>query len=91
MREQPGISFPVFLEKNCYKCTSVHLLTWLDPGGLEEVLQRPRITVLVLEGVADVVPQLCIIFVNLRVKKFALLNFVKEIMSFIFFLGGGCF
>lgn len=62
--------FPVCLKKNCCTCTcAVQLLTWLNPGGLEEVLQRLCVIVLVLEGVANVVPQLCVVFVNLRVMK----------------------
>lgn len=45
------------------------LPTWLDPGGLEEILQRPCVVVLVLQSVAHIVPQLCIVFVNLKVNK----------------------
>lgn len=45
------------------------LPTWLDPGGLEEILQRPCVVVLVLQSVAHIVPQLCIVFVNLKVNN----------------------
>lgn len=40
--------------------------TWLDASGLEEILQCPCIIVLILEGMANIIPQLGVVLVDLK-------------------------
>lgn len=50
----------------CSQAPASPRLTWLDPSGLEEVLQRLQVVVLVLQGVAHIVPQLGVVLVHLK-------------------------
>lgn len=44
------------------------LLTWLDASSLEKVLQSFCIIVLVFQSVANIIPQLGVVLVNLQAE-----------------------
>lgn len=52
--------------QKCHQLTNGQLLTGLDTGGLEEILQRLGIVVLVLQSMTDVIPQLGVVLVDLN-------------------------